>query len=392
MDLAGYVVNAVLVESRSVKEVLRAHDISRSWLYELIARYRADGRRGAAARSRSGPAPHRRGCPPAIEDEIVALRKELAELGSTPAPTPSTTTCCAVDRRRRRRCLRWPPSGGSCPGVASSCPSPRSGPRAPGGASRPSCPTSAGRPTPPTGPSPTAPTSRSSTCSTTTPGCSSPPGPSSRPRPPTWSRPSTKAPPSMGLPASMLTDNGAIFTAESRHGTCAIELELLSLGIDYKHSRPYHPQTCGKVERFHQTLKSWLAKQRRPPPSPSCKPSSTASPPTTTPSDPTGPSAGAPPPRPSPPAPRPHPRRPGITVPAQHRVRRDRIDTAATSPCATSPTAAPRRRPRLRRHPRPAPRRRPRRARHHRRRRTARQFTIDPTKTYQPQKRPGQHA
>ena len=50
-----------------------------------------------------------------------------------------------------------------------------------------------------------------------------------------------------GLPASMLTDNGAIFTAASRHGTCAIELELLALGIDYKHSRPYHPQTCGKV-------------------------------------------------------------------------------------------------------------------------------------------------
>ena len=61
----------------------------------------------------------------------------------------------------------------------------------------------------------------------------------------------------------MLTDNGAIFTAESRNGTCAIELELLALGIDYKHSRPYHPQTCGKVERFHQTLKKWLAKQRR---------------------------------------------------------------------------------------------------------------------------------
>ena len=59
----------------------------------------------------------------------------------------------------------------------------------------------------------------------------------------------------------MLTDNGAIFTAESRHGTCAIELELLGLGIAYKHSRPYHPQTCGKVERFHQTLKKWLAKQ-----------------------------------------------------------------------------------------------------------------------------------
>ena len=38
-------------------------------------------------------------------------------------------------------------------------------------------------------------------------------------------------------------------------------LELLARGIAYHHSRPYHPQTCGKVERFHQTLKGHLAKQ-----------------------------------------------------------------------------------------------------------------------------------
>ena len=40
-----------------------------------------------------------------------------------------------------------------------------------------------------------------------------------------------------------------------------MESELFHLGIEYKHSRPYHPQTCGKVERFHQTLKKFLAKQ-----------------------------------------------------------------------------------------------------------------------------------
>jgi hypothetical protein len=68
-----------------------------------------------------------------------------------------------------------------------------------------------------------------------------------------------------GFPASVLTDNGAIFTAAPRRGRCAIELELARLGIAYRHSRPYHPQTCGKVERFHQTLKRWLAKQPKAP-------------------------------------------------------------------------------------------------------------------------------
>ena len=57
--------------------------------------------------------------------------------------------------------------------------------------------------------------------------------------------------------------NGAIFTAEARNGRCAMQTELAALGVDYKHSRPYHPQTCGKVERFHQTLKRWLARQVR---------------------------------------------------------------------------------------------------------------------------------
>ena len=42
-----------------------------------------------------------------------------------------------------------------------------------------------------------------------------------------------------------------------------MQTELLALGIDYRHSRPYHPQTCGKVERFHQTMKAFLARQPR---------------------------------------------------------------------------------------------------------------------------------
>jgi transposase InsO family protein len=68
-----------------------------------------------------------------------------------------------------------------------------------------------------------------------------------------------------GRPERMLTDNGAVFTGIYRGGGwVALERELIALGIGLRHSKPYHPQTCGKVERFHQTLKKWLARQPRP--------------------------------------------------------------------------------------------------------------------------------
>src|SRR5207253_220376 len=67
-----------------------------------------------------------------------------------------------------------------------------------------------------------------------------------------------------GTPASVLTDNGCIFTARHRGGKVVLETELERLGVAHKHSRPYHPQTCGKVERFHQTLKTFLHRQPAP--------------------------------------------------------------------------------------------------------------------------------
>jgi transposase InsO family protein len=66
-----------------------------------------------------------------------------------------------------------------------------------------------------------------------------------------------------GFPASVLTDNGAIFTAQFRGGRCGFETELATLGITIKHGKPYHPQTQGKIERFHRTLKRWLHQQPR---------------------------------------------------------------------------------------------------------------------------------
>jgi transposase InsO family protein len=67
-----------------------------------------------------------------------------------------------------------------------------------------------------------------------------------------------------GFPASVLTDNGLVYTtrfAGFRGGRNALETRLASLDIQQKNSRPNHPTTCGKVERFHQTLKKWLAAQ-----------------------------------------------------------------------------------------------------------------------------------
>ncbi len=326
MDLAGYVINAVLVEGQSVKEVCAAHDISRSWLYELIARYRQegeDGLRPQSKRPRSSPTR----VAPAVEEEIVALRKELTDLGVDAGAhtihyhllrrhrrhkgvVPSVATIWRVLSRRgfvvaqphkrpksswRRFCAELPNECWQADVTHWTL--------AEGAeveilniiddhsrllvASRAFNTTKA-----------------ADVVETFHQGAA------------TW-----------GLPASMLTDNGAVFTAEARNGTCAMELELLSLGIDFKHSRPYHPQTCGKVERFHQTLKKWLARQRRAPTLAQLQDQldrfaayyNTTRPHRAlgrrTPAQAFAARTKA------------RPRRQGITVPAQHRVRRDRIDT-----------------------------------------------------------------
>jgi transposase InsO family protein len=74
-----------------------------------------------------------------------------------------------------------------------------------------------------------------------------------------------------GVPASVLSDNGMVFTTRfaggrntrpgGRNTRNGFETELARHHIAQKNSSPNHPQTCGKVERFHQTLKQWLAAQ-----------------------------------------------------------------------------------------------------------------------------------
>ena len=66
-----------------------------------------------------------------------------------------------------------------------------------------------------------------------------------------------------GLPDAFLVDNGAPWGDGPGRSWTALGVWLLKLGIDVIHSRPYHPQTRGKNERFHRTLKAEvLALQR----------------------------------------------------------------------------------------------------------------------------------
>lgn len=65
-----------------------------------------------------------------------------------------------------------------------------------------------------------------------------------------------------GAPALVLADNGAAFTSRYRHADAPpsrFERAVTAHGTRLIHSSPYHPQTCGKVERHHHTFQQWLA-------------------------------------------------------------------------------------------------------------------------------------
>ena len=258
MSLARLVVTAVRLEGRTKAEVSRDYGVSPRWVYELVQRFDTEGEVGLEPRSRR---PHRspRRTSEALEEEIVALRKELWDQGldagahtiayhlsrrHPDAAVPSVATIWRILSRR---------------GFVS--PQPQKRPR-----------------------------------SSFVRFCAEMPNERWQADITHWkiaggaeveilnviddhsrfllasdARSVFKATDVVasfhaaaaahGYPASLLTDNGAVFTAASRGGRCAMETEMDRLGIAYVHSSPYHPQTCGKVERFHQTLKRWLAKQ-----------------------------------------------------------------------------------------------------------------------------------
>jgi transposase InsO family protein len=64
-----------------------------------------------------------------------------------------------------------------------------------------------------------------------------------------------------GLPSGQLSDNGLNFSGRLRGFEVAFEANLRAAGVRPITSAPFHPQTCGKVERFQQTLKRRLRRQ-----------------------------------------------------------------------------------------------------------------------------------
>jgi transposase InsO family protein len=256
MDLARYVVDAVVLEGRSYREVARAHGVSKSWVGKLVGRFRSGGYAAIEPRSRAARTiPHRTS--DELEDEIVGLRKELTELGvDAGAQTiayhlgrryeqvPSISTIWRVLRRRgfvtpqphkrpRSSWIRfeahlpnecwqsdvthWRLADGSEVEIVNFIDDH----------------------------SRLAVGSRVLRVATA----------------PKVLEVFRDAGARWGFPAALLTDNGCVYTTWHRGGPNVMQTELLHLGIDYRHSRPYHPQTCGKVERFHQTMKAFLAKQ-----------------------------------------------------------------------------------------------------------------------------------
>ena len=256
MDKGQFLIETHLRTGRSIKELAAAHGVSESWLFKLLRRYRLEGPAGLEPRSRRPKTSPTR-IADLYEDEIVRVRKELADGGfdagaetihfhmATPGrQVPSVSTIHRVLVARgfvtpephKRPKSSWKRFVAEFPnecwqadvthvevadGVVYEVLNIID--------------------------------DHSRLCVASKLFVTT--------RSPDVVRTLHKAAATWGYPQRFLTDNGRIFTTPLGSGVGAMELELLSLGIATTHGRPYHPQTQGKVERFHQTLKKYLAKQ-----------------------------------------------------------------------------------------------------------------------------------
>jgi transposase InsO family protein len=256
MALGRYVVDAVLLEGRSAGEVARAHGISWYWLYKLIARFREGGYAALEPRSRR-PRSCAHAVAPEIQAAIVRLRGELADGGHDCGPhtiahhlrleigtAPSVATIWRIlarhglitpqpHKRPRSSFIRFE---ASLPNELWQADSTHWQLADGSGVEILNCLDDHSRLLV------VADAYVTVKAADVVSSLSA-----------AWEI--------HGFPAAFLSDNGAVFSGKSRKGKVLLESELERLGIVGKHSTPYHPQTCGKVERFHQTQKKFLAKQ-----------------------------------------------------------------------------------------------------------------------------------
>jgi transposase InsO family protein len=259
MSKPRLVLTAVIVEKRPVSEVARTYGVARSWIYALLARYRAEGEAAFEPRSRR-PKTSPSAISPETADLIIGLRKELAGQGLDAGPH---TIRWHLEHHHHRRVSAATVSR-YLTGAGLVIPEPKKRPKS-------SClrfeaelpnqcwqsdficyPLAGGTGTEILGWLDDH--SRLVLCLTG----------HHRVTGPIVVAAFRAAVAAHGVPASTLTGNGMVFTTRysgGRGGRNALEHELRRLGVTQKNGRPNHPQTQGKIERFWQTLKKWLAAQ-----------------------------------------------------------------------------------------------------------------------------------
>jgi len=254
--LGRYVVDAVVLEGRSPTALARSHGISRTWVYELVKRFRAGGYEALEPRSRRPKrCPHQFG--PEVEAIVVLLRGQLVAAGHDAgaatiahhlaragAPVPAVSTIWRILRRH---------------GLIT--PEPHKRPRSSFIRFEAALPnelwqTDATHWALADG-SPVEILNVIDDHSRLVVGS----GAFETVKAADVVAVFADAAHAYGYPAALLSDNAAVFSGSSRKGKVLLETELERLGIGAKHSTPYHPQTCGKVERFHQSLKRFLVRQ-----------------------------------------------------------------------------------------------------------------------------------
>ncbi len=257
MGMPQLVVTAVLVEGRSKSEVAREYGVSRRWVITLVQRYLAEGEAGLQPRSRR-PLSSPRRTVAAVEDEIVQIRKDLDKHGHEAGAATIAVHLARVHGASPAVSTIWRIL--SARGFVT--PQPHKRPKSSYLRFAAAQPNERWQTDITHWTLPDASDveilnwiddhSRLCLDSTTQHIFKSPDIDASY----------QQIAAHYGDPASVLSDNGAVYTGRYRGtGRVMLEVTLNARGIRFRHSRPYHPQTCGKVERFHQTLKKWLAQQ-----------------------------------------------------------------------------------------------------------------------------------